>query len=108
MAVGHVGSDPRLVDEREPVRFQIDQAREGVPVLLQHAAAVLLNSMASLFYASSPTDKEAMKSGNRDGQADFDQRLPQFLNRDVLARFPNGKDACHTLLVQARSHVSAL
>ena len=49
MAAGHVGGGPRLVDEDEAFRFQIDLAVEPVPALLQDVGTVLLDGMASLF-----------------------------------------------------------
>lgn len=49
MAAGHIGCGPRLVDEDEALRLQIDLAFEPVPALLQDIGTVLLDGMASLF-----------------------------------------------------------
>jgi hypothetical protein len=42
--------------------------------------------------------EEAVEPGNRDVQADIDQRQAQFLKRGVPARFPNRQDVRPTLL----------
>lgn len=52
--------------------------------------------------------KEAVKTRLRNGQTGFGQRNAQFVERDVLAGFPQGKDVLPPLLDPARTHVSTL
>jgi hypothetical protein len=49
MAAGHVGGSPRLINEHEAFRFQIDLPREPVMPLPQDIGTVLLDSMAIRF-----------------------------------------------------------
>ncbi len=44
------------------------------------------------------TNEEAVKTGHRDVQTYLDQARTQFLERDVLARFPRSKDIRSSLL----------
>jgi hypothetical protein len=54
MAAGHVGGGPRLIDEDEALRIEVDLAVEPFPALLQDVGAVLLDGMASLFLRVMP------------------------------------------------------
>lgn len=49
-----------------------------------------------------------MKPGDRDSQAYFSQRRPQFNKRDILLRFPNGQDVLRSLLNPMRPHIATL
>ena len=44
------------------------------------------------------TNEEAVKTSDRDVQTYLDQARTQFLERDVLARFPRSKDIRSSLL----------
>ena len=54
MAAGHVGRGPGLVDEHEPLGFQIELAVEPIMPLLQDVGPVLLDRMARLFLRVMP------------------------------------------------------
>ena len=54
MAPGHVGGSPRLVDEDQAFRFQIDLTIEPGLSLPQHIGPVLLDGMASLYGMARP------------------------------------------------------
>jgi len=49
MATGHVGGGPRLIDEHEAFRCQIELALEPVLALPQDVGAVLLDRVPGLF-----------------------------------------------------------
>ena len=49
VATGHVGAGPTLVDEHQPVGFEVDLTLEPGPAPAQHIGAVLLGGMRGLF-----------------------------------------------------------
>lgn len=51
MAAGHVGRGPSLIDEQQPVWVKVELAVEPGLALPQDVGAVLLDGVASLFYA---------------------------------------------------------
>jgi hypothetical protein len=50
------------------------------------------------FTRDAMTNEEAVKTGHRDVQTYLDQARTQFLERDVLARFPRSNDIRSSLL----------
>jgi hypothetical protein len=54
MAAGHVRCRPRLIDEDEAFRLQIDLTIEPLTALFQDIGTVLLDGMAGLFLRVMP------------------------------------------------------
>jgi hypothetical protein len=107
MVAGHVGGSQGFIDEHEPFGIEIELAIEPVLPLAQDVGAVLLDRMASLFYASC-RDERRSGEARRNVQAELYQRRAKFFKRDVLARLPHRKDLRPSLLDPMRAHVAAL
>jgi hypothetical protein len=50
MAAHHVGRSPRLVDEHEAPRIEVELSSEPGPALIQDVWPVLLDRMTGLFF----------------------------------------------------------
>jgi len=50
------------------------------------------------FTRHAAADEEAVESGYRDMQSDFDQGQAQLGKRDIFARFPDRENVCPPLL----------
>ena len=85
MAAGRVPRGPGLVDEDEPVRFQIDLTLEPFPALFQDVGTLSPNGMASLFCAS-------CAAARRSGAARQRRRSAQL--RSVPGEVPHARCPC--------------
>jgi hypothetical protein len=75
MAAGHVGGRPGLIDEDQPFRIEVGPSVEPGSALARDFRAVLLDSVARLFFRVNPR-----RCKNRDG-AELDVAISRAASR---------------------------